>query len=207
MSKTKSNWSKILTWCKPVLIMWNWSTSFLCRGRISGCTSFSWTASPTPRMCTCLQEVGYWDVSPPQFRIGTETEPYLFLHQILQMCDPLRILGVTADIVLIKEGLQRRSQKMRIKRHRFINKVFRIKRLVWFALPPDIWQCRRLQRRLWLRLGTCWAGWCCRGAACADTGWSECAAPGFYSPQHKWRSPEGSPPPEGEKNGNMFNSR
>lgn len=52
------NWSKILTWCRPVLIMWNWSTSFLCRGRISGCTSFSWTASPTPRMCTCLQEAG-----------------------------------------------------------------------------------------------------------------------------------------------------
>lgn len=47
----------LLTWCKPVLIMWNWSTSFLCRGRISGCTSFSWTASPTPRMCTCWQEI------------------------------------------------------------------------------------------------------------------------------------------------------
>lgn len=48
---------------------------------------------------------GHWDALPPQFRIRIETEPYLFLHQILQMCDPLRILGVTADIVLIKEGL------------------------------------------------------------------------------------------------------
>lgn len=43
--------------------MWNWSTSFLCRGRISGCTSFSWTASPTPRMCTCYRKSEEWSSS------------------------------------------------------------------------------------------------------------------------------------------------
>lgn len=33
------------------------------------------------------------------------TFPDLFLHQILQVRDPLRILWVTVDVVLIKEGL------------------------------------------------------------------------------------------------------
>lgn len=42
-----------LTWYKLDRIIWNWSISFLCRGRISGCTNFSWTARPTPKTCTC----------------------------------------------------------------------------------------------------------------------------------------------------------
>lgn len=43
----------VLTWQRLFLIIWNWSINFLCRGRISGCTSFSCTARPTPRMWTC----------------------------------------------------------------------------------------------------------------------------------------------------------
>ena len=45
-----------------------------------------------------------------------KAESDLFLHQILQMCDPLRILWVTADVILIKERLlsRRMSQKVMI---------------------------------------------------------------------------------------------
>lgn len=49
-TSVKSN--QVLTWQRLLLIIWNWSISFLWRGRISGCTSFSWTARPTPRMWT-----------------------------------------------------------------------------------------------------------------------------------------------------------
>lgn len=45
-----------------------------------------------------------------------EAPPHLLLHQILQMCDPLRVLRVAADVVLIEERLLKktRSQKMKI---------------------------------------------------------------------------------------------
>lgn len=60
-----------LTWYRLALIIWNWSINFLCRGRISGCTNFSWTASPTPRTWTyencqirplCLAGSNLWEL-------------------------------------------------------------------------------------------------------------------------------------------------
>ena len=39
------------------------------------------------------------------FMINLKAESDLLLHQILQVCDPLCIFWVTADEVLIKEGL------------------------------------------------------------------------------------------------------
>lgn len=52
----------------------------------------------------------------PQLIMDIKAESDLFLHQILQMCDPLRILWVTADVILIKERLlsRRMSQKVMI---------------------------------------------------------------------------------------------
>ena len=41
-----------------------------------------------------------------------KAESDLLLHQILQMCDPLCVLWMTADVVLIKEGLLYQSHKM-----------------------------------------------------------------------------------------------
>ena len=41
-----------------------------------------------------------------------KAESDLLLHQILQMCDPLCVLWMTADVVLIKEGLLHQSHKM-----------------------------------------------------------------------------------------------
>lgn len=43
-----------------------------------------------------------------------KADPHLFLHQVLQMCDPLCVLWVAADVVLIKEGLLCKCEKMRI---------------------------------------------------------------------------------------------
>lgn len=42
-------------------------------------------------------------IAPPMMNFKAESD--LLLHQILQMCDPLCVLWVTADVVLIKEGL------------------------------------------------------------------------------------------------------
>lgn len=61
--------------------------------------------------------------------------------------------------------------------------------------PLGIWRCLRWRRRRWLRWASCWAGWCCRAAACAGTGWWGCAAPGSCSPPRRGRSPADSPPP------------
>lgn len=130
-----------------------------------------------------------------------KSESNLFLHQILQMCDPLCILWVAADVVLVKEGLlkKRMSQKMRISQNIYsIQKSNSINLRIRFSLPPDIWQCRRSQQHLWPHLDTCWAGLCCHDAVCVGTGWSESAAPGSYSPPQRWRFLTDSPPPEWE---------
>ncbi len=50
-----------------------------------------------------------------------KADPDLFLHQVLQMCDPLCVLWVAADVVLIKEGLLCKYKKMRIFRQNQIN--------------------------------------------------------------------------------------
>ena len=119
----------------------------------------------------------------------------LFLHQILQVCDPLRVLWVAADVILVKESLfVREATDEDLWFHKFCEKKSTNK-IPFCRLPPDIWRCLRSQQRRWPRLGTCWAGWCCRDAACVGTGWSESAAPGSYSLPRRWRSPEGSPPP------------
>lgn len=48
--------------------------------------------------------------------MNSKAEADLLLHQILQMCDPLCIFWVTADVVFVKEGLlwKRESRGMRI---------------------------------------------------------------------------------------------
>lgn len=50
------------TWMPRLdFIRWNWSTSFLWRGRMSCGTNFSCTARPYSRMCACGQEGGGGD--------------------------------------------------------------------------------------------------------------------------------------------------
>lgn len=50
------------TWMPRLdFIRWNWSTSFLWRGRMSCGTNFSCTAKPYSRMCACRQEGGGGD--------------------------------------------------------------------------------------------------------------------------------------------------
>lgn len=46
--------------------------------------------------------------------MSSSPRTHLLLHQVLQVGDPLRVLGVTADVVLVEEGLrQRRGGKRR----------------------------------------------------------------------------------------------
>ena len=201
----------LLTWCKPVLIIWNWSTSFLWRGRISGCTSFSWTANPTPRMCTyCWKRHGkpaikILDVIYQLYRCVYQAAPHLvnifksdlLLHEVLQMGDSLHVLRVTADVFLIKEGLLQsiKQTDKDLSEHRLIISALISPLLCLAAVPPDILRCLRSQQHLWRHSGTCSAGWCCCDAVCVGTGWSKSSVPGSYSPPHIWHSQEGSPPP------------
>lgn len=65
----------------------------------------------------------------------------LFLHQILQMCDPLGVFCVTAYVVLIKEGLLKQDRDERLERPVGKGRLPA-------ALPPDIGQCLHSRRHL-----------------------------------------------------------